>query len=72
MRTQPVVRRDLEYVKAAGIEKFVKQPSPYEGETVVWRGDRIEWLLCNGFDDWWSEERATGRAVIPSSIRAPA
>jgi len=72
MRTQPVVQRDLEYVKAAGLEKFVEQPSPYEGEKVVWRGDRIEWLLCNGFDDWWSEERSTGRAVIPSSIRARA
>jgi glutathione S-transferase len=68
MRTQPVIQSDLEYVKAAGVEKFVDHQSPYEGEKVVWRGDRIEWLLCNGFDEWWSEERATGRAVIPSNV----
>jgi glutathione S-transferase len=68
MRKQPVVRDDLEYVKRAAVEKFAGNSSPYEGEKVVWRGDRIEWLLCNGFDDWWSAERASGRAVIPSSL----
>ncbi len=68
MRLQPVVRDDLEYVKRAAVEKFADGVSPYEGDKVVWRGDRIEWLLCNGFDHWWSAERASGRAVIPSSV----
>ena len=65
MREQPVVRDDLAYVKRAAVEKFVENPSPYEGEKVIWRGDRIEWLLRNGFDAWWAAERASGRAVIP-------
>jgi glutathione S-transferase len=68
MRAQPVVRADLAYVKRAAAEKFVENPSPYEGEKVIWRGDRIEWLLCNGFDAWWAAERASGRAVVPSSL----
>ncbi len=68
MREQPVVRQDLAYVKRAAVDKFVNNPSPYEGEKVIWRGDRIEWLLCNGFDEWWAAERASGRAVVPSSL----
>jgi glutathione S-transferase len=70
MRTQPAVREDLAYVKRAALEKFADRASPYEAERVVWRGDRIEWLLCNGFDDWWSRERASGRAVVPSSVKS--
>lgn len=68
MREQPVVRDDLAYVKRAAVENFVENPSPYEGEKVIWRGDRIEWLLCNGFDAWWAGERASGRAIVPSSV----
>ena len=68
MREQPVVREDLAYVKRAATEKFVENPSPYEGEKVIWRGDRIEWLLSKGFDAWWAAERASGRAVVPSSL----
>ena len=68
MREQAVVQRDLAYVKAAALEKFVGKPSPYEGAKVVWRGDRIEWLLCNGFDEWWSSELASGRVVVPSNL----
>jgi RNA polymerase-associated protein len=68
MRTLGIVRRDLEYVKRIAIEKFIQAPSPYEGEKIVWRGDRIEWLLHNGFQRWWLEEHTAGRAVVPASI----
>jgi hypothetical protein len=49
-------------------EKFGGGPSPYEGRKVVWRGDRIEWLFRNGFADWWYDELAAGRVVIPDSL----
>jgi glutathione S-transferase len=68
MRDLPVVQQDLETVRRSVAEKFSGGRSPYEAEKVVWRGDRIEWLLCNGFDAWWASERASGRAVVPSSI----
>lgn len=68
MRALGIVRRDLEYVKRIAIEKFVEAPSPYEGEKIVWRGDRIEWLFHNGFQEWWLGELVAGRAVVPSSI----
>lgn len=68
MRAQPVIRENLAHVRSTAIEKFSTGPSPYEGTKVVWRGDRLEWLLCNGFHDWWRAELAAGRVVIPSSL----
>jgi glutathione S-transferase len=68
MRGLPAVQKDLETVRSGMAEKFRNGRSPYESEKVVWRGDRIEWLLSNGFDDWWAAERASGRAVVPSSV----
>jgi len=65
MRKQAAVREDLEYVKRSAIEKFVAGQSPYEGEKIVWRGDRIEWLLAHGFQNWLVSELAHGRAVVP-------
>lgn len=65
MRDLECVRKDLESTRLAAIEKFGAGKSPYESDKVVWRGDRIEWLLARGFDAWWNAERATGRAVIP-------
>jgi hypothetical protein len=68
MRELPAVRRDLEHVRRAARERFVDAPSPYEAERVVWRGDRLEWLLHNGFADWWYAELRAGRAVVPGSL----
>jgi len=67
MRRLDVVRKDLDVTRRAAAE-MLRNGSPYEGEKVVWRGDRIEWLLARGFDAFWSAERASGRAVVPSSL----
>jgi glutathione S-transferase len=68
MRQLAVVQKDLDLARRAVAEKFGVHPSPYEGETVVWRGDRIEWLLAAGFDAFWAAERRSGRAVVPASL----
>jgi glutathione S-transferase len=68
MRMQTAVREDLEYVKRSAIEKFGSGQSPYEAEKIVWRGDRIEWLLAHGFQDWLLSELAHGRAVVPRCV----
>lgn len=68
MRTLPCVRSDLDYVRRSAMEKFASGASPYEAERVVWRGDRIEWLLARGFQEWFWSELASGRAVVPSSV----
>ena len=68
LRGLAVVRQDLDYVKRAAREKFVDGTSPYEGERIVWRGDRIEWLFHNGFVDWWYAEYRAGRATVPGAF----
>jgi glutathione S-transferase len=68
MRMQATVREDLDYVKRSAVDKFGSGRSPYEDEKVVWRGDRIEWLLAHGFQDWFFAELACGRAVVPCSL----
>lgn len=68
MRSLPCVRADLDHVKRSAVEKFAPGASPYEAEKVVWRGDRIEWLLAHGFRDWLWSELASGRAVVPRSV----
>jgi glutathione S-transferase len=69
MRALPAVRADLDHVKRSVTEKLGAGASPYEAEAVVWRGDRIEWLLANGFADWLRAELAAGRAVVPGAVR---
>ena len=66
MRSLPIVRSDLDYVKRLAVQKFLEGPSPYEGESIIWRGDRLEWLFANGFHDWWLGELRAGRAELPS------
>lgn len=68
LRALPVVQADLEHVKRSAVEKFASGRSPYESERVVWRGDRIEWLLANGYWEWFQSELAADRAVVPRSI----
>jgi len=66
MRSCPAVRVDLDRVKRAVAEKFGHGPSPYEGDKIVWRGDRLEWLFSRGFYEWWRRELDEGRVVIPT------
>jgi len=68
MRALPVVRADLEHVKRSAIEKFAPGASPYEATKIVWRGDRIEWLVAHGFQGWFQAELAAGRAVVPRFV----
>jgi hypothetical protein len=68
MRMQSAVQEDLEYVKRSAIEKFGSGQSPYEDEKIVWRGDRIEWLLAHGFQDWFISELSRDCAIVPRSV----
>jgi hypothetical protein len=68
MRALPVVQADLEHVKRSVAEKFASGASPYEGERVVWRGDRIEWLIAHGYWDWFRSELVSRRAIVPRSV----
>ncbi len=67
MRALPCVRKDLEHVKRLATERFAEGASPYEGEKIVWRGDRLEWLFGHGFHAWWLRQLEAGHVVIPAA-----
>lgn len=62
LRQHPICRADLErtqaFLRAAG-------PSLQRPERIVWRGDRIEWMLAHGYHEWFADEIRRGRVAWP-------
>jgi hypothetical protein len=52
-------RRTAEFMKTIGTS------SSFERTKLFWRGDRIEWLLARGFNEWFFEEIRAGRVLWP-------
>jgi glutathione S-transferase len=42
--------------------------SAFDPYRVQWRSDRLEWVMKNGFSDWFAEEMKTGRAFFPLPV----
>lgn len=40
-------------------------PSEIELNKIFWRGDRIEWVLARGFEDWFINEIKTDKVIWP-------
>jgi glutathione S-transferase len=62
LRQTPIFARDLERARSylsrldsVGIER----------DKIFWRGDRIEWLLANGFERWFMREIEERRVIWP-------
>jgi glutathione S-transferase len=62
LRQCDVCRTDLERTQA-----FLRDlgPNLQRPARIVWRGDRIEWMLARGFHDWFCAEIAAGRVAWP-------
>ena len=62
LRQLDVCRADLERTQAflRGVGPALQRPA-----RIVWRGDRIEWLLARGFHEWFFEEIRQGRVAWP-------
>ncbi len=67
VQARPAVARDnadvmetLQRLQAEGQAGF----DPYR---VQWRSDRLEWVVKNGFVDWFVDEMRAGRAFFPLS-----
>lgn len=62
LRQHEICRADLERTQA-----FLQSAGPtlQRPERIVWRGDRIEWMLAHGFHEWLFEEVRRGRIAWP-------
>jgi glutathione S-transferase len=47
--------------------KTLEGNTAFERDRIFWRGDRIEWLLANGFHRWFLEEIEAGRVLWPGA-----
>lgn len=68
MRALPFVAMDQELIMNRLKEGMAMGWKKYESEKIVWRGDRLEWLLGQGFGAWWMAESEQGRVIIPSAV----
>jgi len=64
--SQPVAAADLGRLRAWLASSA--QDEGYERERIFWRGDRIEWLLANGFHRWFLEEIEQDRVLWPGTF----
>jgi glutathione S-transferase len=62
LRQFDVCRGDLDRTQA-----FLREVGPglQRPARIVWRGDRIEWMLARGFHEWFFAEIAAGRVAWP-------
>ena len=61
LRQVDVCRADLERTQAfLGSAGTLQRPP-----AIVWRGDRIEWLLARGFEKWFFDEIRDGHVAWP-------
>lgn len=67
MRAKPAVQDDIRTARTA-VERILQGDSPYEAKKIIWRGDRLEWLLRHGYLDWLMTEIREGRAAIPDAV----
>ena len=61
----PLFAADLDRLRAW--LKTLAGNTGFERDRIFWRGDRIEWLLANGFHRWFLEEIEQGRVLWPGA-----
>jgi glutathione S-transferase len=62
LRQQPVCRADLERTQSCLEAMGATLVRPAH---IMWRGDRIEWLLAQGCHEWFVDEIHSGRVAWP-------
>ncbi len=66
MQERPAVRRDNADVLAT-LERLQEEQRPaFDPYRVQWRSDRLEWVIKHGFADWFRDEMAAGRTLLPA------
>jgi glutathione S-transferase len=69
-QSRPSVMRDNADVLGTLQRLQAEQRAAFDPYRVQWRSDRLEWVIKNGFAEWFMDEMRAGRAFFPLPIRA--
>jgi glutathione S-transferase len=65
VQQRPSVVRDNGDVMETLQRLQAEQRPAFDPYRVQWRSDRLEWVIKNGFADWFAQESGAGRAFFP-------
>lgn len=69
VQERPAVARDNVDVMES-LQRLQAESRPaFDPYKVQWRSDRLEWVIKNGFVDWFMDEMRGGRAFFPLAAR---
>lgn len=68
VQARPAVQRDDADVLQTLQRLQAEQRQAFDPFRVQWRSDRLEWVMKNGFAEWFAEEMRAGRAFFPLSV----
>jgi len=69
VQERPAVMQDNADVLETLTKLQAEQRPAFDPYRVQWRSDRLEWVVKNGFADWFAEEMRTGRAFFPLPVQ---
>ena len=68
VQARPAVMRDNADVFETLQRLQAEKRQAFDPYRVQWRSDRLEWVMKNGFADWFSDEVRAGRAFFPLAL----
>ena len=68
VQERPAVARDNADVLATLGQLQTDGKPPFDPYRVQWRSDRLEWVIKNGFAEWFAGELRAGRAFFPVAV----
>ena len=68
VQERPSLARDNADVMETLQRLQAEQRQAFDPYRVQWRSDRLEWVIKNGFADWFAEESRAGRAFFPVPV----
>lgn len=72
MQARPSIVRDSADVMET-LQRLQAEKKPaFDPYRVQWRSDRLEWVIKNGFTDWFVDESRAGRVFFPLGSGSPA
>jgi glutathione S-transferase len=70
VQERPAIARDNADVMET-LQRLQAEAQPaFDPYRVQWRSDRLEWVIKNGFAEWFADETRAGRVFFPVTVTA--